>query len=100
MPLYEYECRACGHRFERIQKFSDPILRKCPRCKKVKLKKLLSPPAVRFKGTGWYVTDYGRKGSAGSRPDADHAKDGDKEKPAKEGPAAADRKPAKGRKKD
>ena len=60
MPLYEYECKKCGHRFERIQKFSDPHVKKCPECGgKVEL--LLSAPAVQFKGSGWYVTDYAKK---------------------------------------
>ena len=62
MPLYEYECKKCKHRFERIQKFSDRLVRKCPQCRDGKVVKLLSPPAVHFKGTGWYVTDYARKG--------------------------------------
>ncbi len=65
MPLYEYQCKKCKHRFDRIQKFSDPILRKCPECGGV-LERLISAPAVRFKGTGWYVTDYPRKGAGKS----------------------------------
>ena len=60
MPLYEYECPECG-RFERIQKFSDPILTDCPTCGS-SVEKLLSAPAIQFKGTGWYVTDYAGKG--------------------------------------
>ncbi|MCY3846728.1 MAG: FmdB family transcriptional regulator [Acidobacteria bacterium] len=60
MPLYEYECDDCGHRFERIRKFSDPPLTTCPECDGP-IRKLLSPPAIQFKGTGWYVTDYARK---------------------------------------
>ena len=64
MPLYEYQCRKCGHRFERIQKFSDPEVKKCPECGG-KVERLLSAPAVQFKGSGWYVTDYARKGGAG-----------------------------------
>jgi len=67
VPLYEYQCSKCGHRFERIQKFSDPDPKKCPECGG-KLKRLLHAPAVRFKGTGWYVTDYGRKGAGGEAP--------------------------------
>lgn len=62
MPLYEYQCKKCKHRFERIQKFSDPEVKKCPECGAA-VEKLLSAPAVRFKGSGWYVTDYARKGS-------------------------------------
>ena len=61
MPLYEYQCEACAHRFERIQKFSDPLLTNCPRCDG-SVRKLVSSPAIQFKGTGWYVTDYAGKG--------------------------------------
>jgi putative FmdB family regulatory protein len=65
MPLYEYECESCGHRLERIQKFSDPPLETCPDCGG-KLRKLISSPAIQFKGSGWYITDYSRKGSSES----------------------------------
>ena len=66
MPLYEYECGACGHRFEIIQKFSDGPPEACPKCGKGPLQRLLSSPAIQFKGTGWYVTDYaGKKGGTG-----------------------------------
>jgi putative FmdB family regulatory protein len=65
MPLYEYQCKKCGHRFERIQKFSDPPVKKCPECGG-KVEQLLSAPAVQFKGSGWYVTDYAKKGAAAS----------------------------------
>ena len=61
MPLYEYECDACGHRFEQIQKFSDPHVDKCPVCGATRVRKLLSSPAIQFKGSGWYITDYARK---------------------------------------
>jgi putative FmdB family regulatory protein len=63
MPLYEYQCKKCGHRFERIQKFSDPPVKKCPECGGA-VEQLLSAPAVQFKGSGWYVTDYAKKGAA------------------------------------
>jgi putative FmdB family regulatory protein len=63
MPLYEYECDACGHRFELIQKFSDPPAEVCPACGG-RVRKLLSSPAIQFKGSGWYVTDYAQKGRA------------------------------------
>ena len=66
MPLHEFQCPKCGHRFERILKFSDPDPKKCPKCGAGKLKRLLHAPAVQFKGTGWYVTDYARKGTAGA----------------------------------
>ncbi len=64
MPMYEYECTKCHHRFEVIQKFSDAPRTKCPKCKGP-LQKLLSAPAIQFKGTGWYVTDYGGKSGGG-----------------------------------
>jgi putative FmdB family regulatory protein len=63
MPLYEYQCDACHHRFERIQKFSDPPVDVCPQCGKGPVQKLLSSPAIQFKGSGWYVTDYAKKSS-------------------------------------
>ncbi|MGH9159785.1 MAG: FmdB family zinc ribbon protein [Vicinamibacteraceae bacterium] len=67
MPLYEYQCEQCGHRFEVIQKFSDAPLADCPKCTGP-IRKLLSSPAIQFKGTGWYITDYARKGGNGSTP--------------------------------
>ena len=63
MPLYEYECDACAHRFERIQKFSDPLVDACPKCGGP-VRKLLSSPAIQFKGSGFYITDYAKKSSA------------------------------------
>jgi len=63
MPLYEYQCDTCG-RFEIIQKFSDARLVVCPTCGR-KVQRLLSAPAIQFKGTGWYVTDYARKSTGG-----------------------------------
>ena len=63
MPLYEYQCAKCG-RFELIRKFSDPPLATCPTCG-AEVQKLLSAPAIQFKGAGWYITDYARKGSGG-----------------------------------
>ena len=60
MPLYEYRCLKCGEHFEEIRKFSDPPLIEHENCGG-ELRKLLSPPAIQFKGTGWYVTDYARK---------------------------------------
>src|SRR2546426_9470115 len=63
MPLYEYECDACGQRFEVIQqKFSDPPPEKCLKCGKGPVHRQLSSPAIQFKGSGWYVTDYAQKG--------------------------------------
>lgn len=74
MPLYEYECPKCGT-FEKIQKFSDPILAKCPTCGSA-VTKLLAAPAIQFKGAGWYVTDYAGKGKA-KEPTGSEAKKGD-----------------------
>ena len=64
MPLYEYQCDTCGHRFERIQKYSDPPVETCP-VDGGPVKKLLSSPAIQFKGTGWYITDYAKKPASG-----------------------------------
>ena len=81
MPLYEYLCDACGHRFELIQKFSDPPVTTCPKCSGV-VHKVISAPAFQLKGTGWYITDYAKKDSTGTgasakdeKPEA-NAKDG------------------------
>jgi len=65
MPLYEYECKKCHHRFEKIQKFSDPHVKKCPKCGGP-IEQVISAPAVQFKGSGWYVTDYAKKSSSPS----------------------------------
>jgi putative FmdB family regulatory protein len=65
MPLYEYQCDACAHRFEVIQKFSDPPIETCPKCGGG-VRKLLSSPAIQFKGSGWYITDYARAGKGDS----------------------------------
>jgi putative FmdB family regulatory protein len=62
MPMYEYECAKCGHRFEVIQKFSDPLVDICPKCGGA-VHKQISSPAFHLKGTGWYATDYAKKDS-------------------------------------
>src|SRR5271167_3666418 len=83
MPLYEYECKKCGHRFEKIQLYSDKMVKKCPECGG-QVEQMISAPAVQFKGTGWYVTDYAKKGgsSAGSSSSSDSAsKDKKDDKP-------------------
>jgi putative FmdB family regulatory protein len=66
MPLYEYQCEACGSRFEVIRKFSDPPLETCTVCGKGPIQRLFSSPAIQFKGTGWYITDYSQKGKGES----------------------------------
>ena len=58
MPIYEYQCAACGHQFETLQKISDKPFSKCPDCGKDALKKLISASAFRLKGGGWYETDF------------------------------------------
>jgi putative FmdB family regulatory protein len=85
MPLYEYQCTACDKRFEVIQKFSDPPVEACRVCGKGPVQRLVSSPAIQFKGSGWYITDYAKKGSGdkGSSSGSD-AKGGD----AKSEPAA------------
>jgi putative FmdB family regulatory protein len=74
MPLYEYQCDACGHRFEKIQKFSDPLETTCPKCGGV-VHKLMSSPAIQFKGSGFYITDYAKKDYvSASKADGDSSK--------------------------
>ncbi len=77
MPLYEYLCDDCGHRFERIQKFSDELITTCPECEGT-VQKLLSSPAIQFKGTGWYITDYARKPSGGQEESSSKSESNDK----------------------
>src|SRR6187200_881698 len=69
MPLYEYECEACQKRFEKIQKYTDAPPDVCPHCGKGPIKKLFSSPAIQFKGSGFYITDYAKKSTseAGSK---------------------------------
>lgn len=65
MPLYEYLCKNCQHLFEIIQKFSDPLVTTCPKCGKENVvEQVLCAPAVQFKGSGFYVTDYAKKNSS------------------------------------
>src|ERR1700730_2819863 len=78
MPLYEYECKKCHHRFERIQKFSDPHVKKCPDCGGP-IEQVISAPAVQFKGSGWYVTDYAKKSSAASSSNSSNGDSSSKE---------------------
>ena len=95
MPLYEYECKKCHHRFERIQKFSDPHVKKCPECGGP-VEQVISAPAVQFKGSGWYVTDYGKNTS--HKPHTPAASNGDskpesksEDKPKSEGKSKDDK---------
>ncbi len=79
MPLYEYQCKKCGHRFEKIQKFSDKPIKKCPECGGP-VEKTISAPAVQFKGSGWYVTDYAKKSSSAGSSSSGDSKDKKEEK--------------------
>ncbi len=88
MPLYEYQCEACAQRFEVIQKYSDPPAAVCRVCGSGPVRKLLSSPAIQFKGSGFYITDYARKSgdsgtstSSGDSSKGDSSK-GDSSKPA------------------
>lgn len=78
MPLYEYQCQQCGNRLEALQRFSDDPLTQCELCGGA-LKKLLSAPAVQFKGSGWYVTDYAGKSGSGEKKESGEGK-GEKKK--------------------
>src|SRR5579863_2440616 len=87
MPLYEYECKKCGHRFEKIQKFSDKMVKKCPECGG-QVEQMISAPAVQFKGSGWYVTDYAKKSSSPGSPSGSSGSDsGSKDKQDDKGKA-------------
>jgi putative FmdB family regulatory protein len=81
MPLYEYECKKCHHRIEKIQSFSARHIKKCPDCGGV-LEQVISAPAVQFKGSGWYVTDYAKKSSepASSSSNGDFGSKGESSK--------------------
>jgi putative FmdB family regulatory protein len=73
MPLYEYECQTDGSRFEVIQKFSDPPVEVCPSCGGP-VRRLISSPAIQFKGSGWYITDYAKKSSTDAGKDSKDSK--------------------------
>ncbi len=91
MPLYEYECARDGKRFEVIQKFSDEPLTNCPECGG-EVKRLLSAPAIQFKGEGWYVNDYGKGGV--KPPSGDKAESSEKKTESKSESKPAESKPA------
>ena len=97
MPLYDYQCDACGHRFEEIRKFSDPPIEKCPSCGAHAVRKLVSSPAFQFKGTGWYVTDYAKKseGKPGKEKDKDKDAPAAKDSDTKETKSGEDAKASK-----
>ncbi len=89
MPLYEYECDACGRRFEIIQKFSDPSPDACKHCGKGPVHRLLSSPAIQFKGTGFYITDYAQKGKSDPSSTTPGGKTGDSTKSDGKGDSTA-----------
>ena len=78
MPIYEYQCEACGHKLEKLQKLSDDPLKLCPDCEKPEMKKLISAVAFRLKGSGWYETDFktGDKKNVSSSDNASSASGG------------------------
>jgi putative FmdB family regulatory protein len=100
LPLYEYQCPQCGV-FERMQKFSDPVLTTCPTCRSP-VEKLLSAPAIQFKGSGWYVTDYAKKalgkdkGGEAKDKDAGAKESGDSKSETAKKESASSSKPDKG----
>ena len=81
MPIYEYECRQCGYRLDALQKMSDPPLSDCPECERPGLKKLLSAPYFRLKGSGWYETDFKNSGREKQEKAGKDAGDGEAAKP-------------------
>ena len=110
MPIYEYACSACGHKFEEWQKMSDPPVRTCPKCKKKKVEKLISATAFQLKGGGWYSDLYASskpgggdsKGESSSKSDSGDSKGasksestGDSKPAAKESSSSKDKKTAK-----
>ncbi len=94
VPLYEYLCSKCGHRFEKIENHTASVTKKCPKCRG-KAERVLTPPAIQFKGSGWYVTDYAGKSAGGDskKPGAASADSG-KTTSAKETAPAKETKPA------
>jgi putative FmdB family regulatory protein len=88
MPLYEYQCEACAHRFEVIQKYSDAPIETCPRCNGA-VRKLLSSPAIQFKGSGWYITDYARAGKSDSSSSGAPGSSGEKSEKSEKGDSAS-----------
>jgi putative FmdB family regulatory protein len=93
VPLYEYECKKCGHRFEKIQKFSDEPEKVCPKCGG-EVEKLLSSPAVQFKGAGWYVTDYAKKGGSSAKSGSNESNSSSSESKSETKPSTDTPKPS------
>jgi putative FmdB family regulatory protein len=89
MPIYEFECVQCGHRFERLQKLSDPDPASCPSCAAPQVRHLLSAPSFRLAGNGWYETDFKKAGDKKHNLAGEHHP-----KPAAAPAAASESKPA------
>lgn len=87
MPIYEYECKACGHTFDTIQSFSEEPLTDCPICKEPALKKLISASAFHLKGSGWYVTDFKNPPAKADNPDKTKVEDTNKSVDANKNPS-------------
>ncbi|RIK41828.1 MAG: hypothetical protein DCC55_10705 [Chloroflexi bacterium] len=100
MPIYEFVCQECGNEFEKLQSFSDTSTPLCPACQSVQVRRRLSPPAIHFKGSGWYITDSkngaknGRASTGGAAKEGEAtsatASDGNKADSAKGEPAKSD----------
>ena len=88
MPLYEYKCVKCGHRFEKIEAVSAGVKKKCPECGAT-AQRMFAAPAIQFKGSGWYVTDYAGKNSGGSSKEPKEGKDSKESSESKPKEAAA-----------
>jgi len=99
MPLYEYECDACGHRFEKIQKFSDPLEDTCPKCSG-HVHKLMSSPAIQFKGSGFYITDYARGSGKDSKTKTESGEKSETKADKAESPAKSEKVEKKAEKKE
>jgi len=93
MPIYEYQCESCRHRFEKLQNISDKPCKKCPNCDGP-LRKLISSPAIQFKGKGFYINDYAKK----SGPETEEKAKGSKKDEGKAPAAEAGEKPAEAKK--
>jgi putative FmdB family regulatory protein len=99
VPLYEYKCVKCGRRFEKIENLNGPHLKKCPNCA-AKVERMLSAPAIQFKGSGWYVTDYANRSKSADKKDSDgsgeNAKQSEKpsEKPSEKSETKTDKRSA------
>jgi putative FmdB family regulatory protein len=90
MPTYAYECSNCGEQFERVQKFTDPPVTKCPNCKKNKVRRVIQASPVVFKGSGWYITDH-RTNKTKTSTGSSHSESGNGDKPAEKSDGGSDK---------